>query len=359
MNLMIIANNFAPYHHARLKECAKIASRVVGVQLASKVNIRDWSAQTDNSYEVCTIYDGELSGLQANYAISQIKLLIEKYQVTKVCLSGYSHPVYRGILEYCYTNNIKTTMFTETKTDEKKRNFLRELYKSKILKKVDWFFTSGTLSAAYLTKLGVPHSKIDIGYSVVDNKFFSSYELTQTKQVKSFLYVGRLSSEKGLTCLIKAYDLYSQNTKVPWKLQIVGSGPQEQTLKEIAHLSQARELVDFIPFAQKDQLRKIYHKCDCLILPSTYEPWGLVINEAMACGKPIIASNDCGAAIDLVHHEVNGIRFTHSEQNALQNALEKMSSYDNERLKQMGIKSQELITSWNCENWAQKICARI
>jgi glycosyltransferase involved in cell wall biosynthesis len=110
---------------------------------------------------------------------------------------------------------------------------------------------------------------------------------------KLLLFVGKFEPNKNLISLVKLLN----DTEI--NLLLVGSGPQEKKLKDIASRN-----IFFLPFQNQTMLPIIYRMGDALILYSKSETWGLVLNEALACGISIIATKNCGASIDLTKSNI-------------------------------------------------------
>jgi glycosyltransferase involved in cell wall biosynthesis len=127
-------------------------------------------------------------------------------------------------------------------------------------------------------------------------------------------------------------------------LVFVGSGEQEAML---AHIVEAHNIPDvyFLGFRNQAELPLLYAIGDIFVMPTENEPWGLVINEAMAAGLPIIASEEIGAVPDLVQDGLNGYAFPAGNVEALTRRLQGLVS--NPQLRQeMGAKSREIISNW-------------
>jgi glycosyltransferase involved in cell wall biosynthesis len=134
-----------------------------------------------------------------------------------------------------------------------------------------------------------------------------------------------------------------------WGLLLVGSGPELAALERRA--LEMRGSVAVTGFRQLDRLFEVYAAASALILPSTSEPWGLVINEAMACGLPILASERAGATLDLVFPGVNGYVFDPESPTDMLAAIVRMSSDRVDRTA-MGFASQCIIANYTLETWA-------
>lgn len=119
------------------------------------------------------------------------------------------------------------------------------------------------------------------------------------------LYVGRLVPAKGLDTFLAAFDAWARQADV--RLTIVGDGPERERLQALQG-PQARDRTRWVGRLPNDRVSRCYGDADVLVLPSRREPWGLVVNEAMAAGLPVLAGADVGAAIDLVQDGRTGWR---------------------------------------------------
>jgi glycosyltransferase involved in cell wall biosynthesis len=98
-----------------------------------------------------------------------------------------------------------------------------------------------------------------------------------------------------------------------------------------------------------------YAFAGCFVLPSTREPWGLVVNEAMAAGLPVIVSNRCGCAEDLVHTGQNGYLFDAGADGALESRMNAITNLPASDLARMGLRSQEIISNYSPDRWALEV----
>jgi glycosyltransferase involved in cell wall biosynthesis len=163
-----------------------------------------------------------------------------------------------------------------------------------------------TAIKAHLIAMGTDESKIEIIPNAVDISLFSSCckNLLETKWGISrpvILFVGRLVKDKGVEHLLQAFSEVVEEIPEA-KLVIVGKGPQEKALKK---LQESLELthVFFLGPVETKFMPNIYAGCDVLVLPSSHEPFGNVVIEAMAAGKPVIGSYVGGIKNTIVHGE--------------------------------------------------------
>lgn len=130
-----------------------------------------------------------------------------------------------------------------------------------------------------------------------------------------YIYVGRLTAVKNLELLIKTFNANG----LP--LTIVGKGELENKLREMA-----AENISFAGFVDNEKLGEVYAAHDVFILPSSYEPWGLVVEEAVYWGLPVIVSDRVGSGEDIVRNLGTGEIFRYDSQEDLQRAIDTVST---------------------------------
>lgn len=128
-----------------------------------------------------------------------------------------------------------------------------------------------------------------------------------------FLYVGRLSPEKNLAFLLRVFALPAM---AGFHLTLVGDGPQRASLKELAGSN-----VSFAGHVPNERIQDVYASHDVFILPSLSEPWGLVVEEALYYGLPVLASSNVGSVEDLVVNPGAGLSFRADSEESLQAAI--------------------------------------
>lgn len=174
----------------------------------------------------------------------------------------------------------------------------------------------GTRSKEYLKLLGANENKIVKAYSTVDINHFDKGSRLSTdeknklknglniKTNKVILYVGQMIERKGLIDLVKAFKLIVKSDR-DVTLLMVGYGPLKNKLIEACNKNNLKNVI-FVDHVEVDEMPHYYAISDIFVLPSHEETWGLVINEAMACGLPIITTNKVGSGPDLVINGYNG-----------------------------------------------------
>ena len=165
---------------------------------------------------------------------------------------------------------------------------------------------------------------------------------------KSFVFIGRFVEEKGIDTLAKAYRIYRATAENPWPLYCYGKGPQEHLLKAI-------EGVQVKGFCQPDQMPSALSASGCLILPSEFEPWAVVVHEAASAGLLVLASNRVGAAVHLVQSGFNGFIFDAGNPAELALFMSRISLLSEAEAENMSRASHLLSEQYSPTRWADTI----
>lgn len=220
-----------------------------------------------------------------------------------------------------------------------------------MVKHSDALIAYGTRAKEYLIHLGAASDRIFTAYNTVDTDFFkreSSQFETKKEKLKEelgiknesiVLYVGQLIERKGVKYLLRAYSRLKRENDVA--CLIVGDGPQRRELADLCTKENIKD-VFFVDYKQLEELPEYYAVSDLFVLPSTQEVWGLVLNEAMACGLPVVTTDKVGASMDLVKDGVNGYVVEAGNVEQLYQAMRKILSSPELKLS-MGNKSQDIV----------------
>ena len=358
----LLHHQYGPYHVARARALQRrIDGRVHFVQLASAEALRAWRLEGPVP-ELVTLAEGTLEHIPGRQLARAMRAALDRLNPQVVVVAGYTHAAMRAAARWCRRNRVAAILLSDSHYIDRARHRVKEWTKREwVSRHFDAVFTAGNLSAAYARTLGFPPSRIWRGYDVVDNAAFAlRAALAQARgssllrdlalPERSFLYVGRFSREKNLHGLLAAIADYRQRAGASaWGLLLVGAGPEAESLER--RVAAMRGSVAITGFCQADQLAEAYTAAAALILPSTSEPWGLVINEAMACGLPILASDRAGAAWDLVFPGVNGYIFDPGDRGDMVEAMLRLSS-EGVDLQAMGVASRRIIANYTPETWA-------
>lgn len=226
---------------------------------------------------------------------------------------------------------------------------------------VDIAFYVGTDNKEYYLKYGLQNDQLVFAPHAVDNQRFFDRNGLYEEEAKQWrkklgilpeelviVYAGKLEPIKNLDWLI---DTIEQEKDLNIKLILVGNGPLEKYLKE---KSAGDDRFLFIDFQNQQMMPVVYRLGPVFILCSRSETWGLAINEAMASGRAILASETCGCVTDLVEDGTNGYIFKITDSKDLINKIKDLAG-NITLVKSMGIESQSQIIKWNFEEVCEAI----
>jgi glycosyltransferase involved in cell wall biosynthesis len=233
---------------------------------------------------------------------------------------------------------------------------LKNLFLKPLLSRMGAAMVTGTLAGRYIQSFGVPEEATfivantpDVAHLVkIGDELRAGRDAIRTEMNladrRVVLFVGRLLKEKGVDTLMDAF-ASARKADDSLTLVIAGDGPRRADCEHLA-ASDAGADVRFLGFVQQDELPRLYAAADLFVLPSLVEPWGVVVNEAMAAALPVVLSEQVGAAADLVEEGANGFVIPAGDAGALAEKITDVLS-DEERRKAMGERSREIIDGWD------------
>jgi 1,2-diacylglycerol 3-alpha-glucosyltransferase len=267
---------------------------------------------------------------------------------------SYGAPFMRAIANWAKLNHRVSICVTDSWKGDKRRYLPLEIYKGRLCRFLyDGMFVSGIRSLDYYAGLGFPDKFIWRGCDVVDNQYFSEnafmacsksddYRDKYHLPAEYFLCVARFSPEKNLYRLLEAFKRYRQR-QGSWSLVLVGDGPLRVKLEKI---TKEIDTVFAYPWQGYDKLPIFYGLASCFILPSVSEPWGLVINEAMASGLPVAVSRKCGCQPELCWRGFNGIDFSPFDIDEIVETMFYFTNMPKSKLAEMGTASELIIQQY-------------
>ncbi len=189
--------------------------------------------------------------------------------------------------------------------------------------------------------------------------FFAAPRTAAADGAVRFLYCGQLIHRKGVDLLARAFvPLAQQNPKA--MLTFVGEGELRDELTRLIPPELASR-IQFAGFQNVEKLPRWFSQSDVLVLPSRHDGWGVVVNQAIAAGLPVICSDAVGAAHDLVEHGANGLVFPSGDQLKLEQSLRTLADQP-DMVAQMGRRSREIAENWTVDHavdrWYQ-LCSQV
>ncbi len=379
VRLAVIWIDWYAYHVARFRglvESPELGGKVAGIELVGGVGVHQglkFREELPPDLGVTTLLP------QASWqTTSQPQLARRLWQCLgridpgAVLVPGYyTLPAIAAAL-WARAHDRPSLLMTESTAYDHRRTRWKEWAKGWLLRLLfDGAVTGGTAHRRYLAMLGFPMARVRGCYDVVDNDGIArkTADLRRTRCAAEFglpatpyfLYVGRLAPEKNLAMLLTAWFAYREGGG-RWPLVLGGDGPENQLLRARAAASGFAEQIVFTGHRSAHQLLPLYAFAGCFVLPSTREPWGLVVNEAMAASLPVLVSERCGSCEDLVldgenGEGKNGFRFSPDDSGQLTALLERISSMSQTERERMGEQSIRHVTSYSPQRFGSEIAS--
>lgn len=278
---------------------------------------------------------------------------LSRWRPGVIVCGGYNYPASWLARAWASFHRVPFVLSCESTADDLRPGWrLVEQLKRLYLKSCSGYIVPGLSQAAYLRSLGMPGDRIKVTPNSVDNEWYaamadaarSSPEETRRRHglpARYFLYSGRLIPEKGVFDLLEAYGTLAPEVRAAVSLVLAGDGIARPAL-EAAASRISPGTVRFPGFLHREELAEHYAMAESLIMPTWSDPWGLVVNEAMACGLPVVVSRVAGCCRDLVRHEWNGLVVEPRAVPELAEALRRLAS-DAGLMRRMGARSAEHI----------------
>jgi len=280
-------------------------------------------------------------------------------------VNGWGHRESRASLAWARRRSCPTVLLSDSPRDNVHRRWWKEAAKRWVVRNCRSAFVAGRPQARYAQALGIPPHRVHHpGSCVVDNDFWRAAARrvrTDPERERTcaalppryFLTIARFIPCKNLPFLVEAYARYRAAAgSHAHDLVLCGDGPERDRVEQAARRLRVRgvHLRGWLP---QDALAPCYALASCFILPSAeFECWGLVVNEAMACGLPVLVSRACGCAEDLVHDGSNGYSFDPTDLDGLADLMLELGAADALR-RRMGAASLRLIEAYSPEVAAQ------
>ena len=394
LSIAVLFYRIGPYHFARLRAAAT-ALRVTAIEYASRDTVYDWDeVRGAEGFERVTLFPGgSLESRTASEIAAGTGRVLEQVNPQVVAIPGWADRASLSALRWCVRRGVPAVVMSETTAWDEARRQHKEWVKRQIVSAFSAGLVGGQPHRDYLASLGIPPERVFLGYDVVDGRYFED-RVAEIRSAKSevrskcglperyFLASARFVEKKNLARLLQAYARYREKAEMlkgestppqpspqsgegvapisvlrppssaPWSLVLLGDGPLRDALNSQLSTLNLEGHVLLPGFKQYPELPSYYGLASAFIHASTTEPWGLVVNEAMASGLPVLVSNRCGCAQDLVQDGVNGFTFDPYNVQELAQLMFKVSAFQPFSLSAFGLASQRIIGEWGPERFA-------
>jgi len=295
------------------------------------------------------------------------KLITQENFDAVIVYAGYSYASFWIAATAAKLTGKKFLFSTDASTIEPRNKqrwkaWLKKLLLPLIFRQADSVLVGSTLGKQMVKSIGIPEQLITLTPFAVDNSWWiSQSEQVNVQMVRQqwdvpedaiiLLFCAKLQSWKRPQDALKAF--VNANVQDSY-LIFAGDGLLRADLETDAESLGVKDRVRFLGFVNQSQLPSIYSSADLFILPSDYEPFGVVVNEAMLCGCPAIVSDKVGAGYDLIRHGENGFIYPCGDLNVLSEILKEILP-DQNRLKKMGTAATVRMKSWSPEENVEAI----
>ena len=362
----VVFHHIGPYHHARLNAAADRLD-VTGIEWSAKGYDAWGAATTPERYAKVSLFPEATDHSPANAELRcAFWSALKQMKPDVVAINGWNNFGSLIAANYCMRRGIPMIVMSESARQDESRSWWKEAMKRRMVDLFSAALVGGQRHVEYLAELGMPRERVFIGYDVVDNDYFgrhtaeirnSRFEIRSQRGLPEnyFLASARFIEKKNLPTLIQAYAEYRHRSeiaaKVPWDLVLLGDGPLRETLNSQLSTLNLNEHVHLPGFKPYDELPVYYALANAFVHASTTEQWGLVVNEAIASGLPVIVSNHCGCAPELVNG--NGFTFDPSNENELATRLLEMASLSDQERQHFGDNSYRIAANFAPERFGE------
>ena len=342
------------------------------IQIAETEEIRMGLGGVDLSYHQYPfrlLFRGSYTNAPLIRRIGALARDLYKNPVDLVIMPGYHRAEYWAMLVVCIVLRRKRAVFCDSTLADRPKVAWRELAKRGFFRLCNGFFCYGIRSKEFLMSYGVSESKIAyrcqaaaLPHGYGKDKVLAHYRSNWHGRADEprFLYVGRLSIEKGLDDLFTAF--CTLHARLPGaRLDLVGAGPLADDLKRRVTNLNMTHAISFLGSKSLEDISGLFQNCTALVLPSHSEPWGLVVNEALSYGCPVVVSSACGCVPDLVREGATGYAFESGNSDDLVKALDSVRHLSDDR-EAVALNCLDVVADYTPERAATQIldgCVRM
>lgn len=309
MKILIFTNIPSPYRIDFFNELGKNTELTVIFEAKTAKGIKfNWNIEEIKNFEAIFLKEGDIQENKINWKILKY---IKKNRYDEIIITSYAY--YTEMIALLALKFKRIPYFMEVDGGLiREENILKKIYKSFLISNAKGYFSPSKFTDVYLLYYGANKEKIyrypftslkekDILENIVDrekkHEIRKKLKINETKVIVS---VGQFIHRKGFDVLLNACSKLEENVGV----YVIGGQPTEEYLELVKKFGLTN--VHFEGFKTKAELSEYFKAADLFVLPTREDVWGLVINEAMANGLPVVTTNKCVAGIELIEEEVNG-----------------------------------------------------
>jgi 1,2-diacylglycerol 3-alpha-glucosyltransferase len=391
----VVFHHIGPYHHARLNAAADRLS-VTGIEWSAKGYDAWGAAATAARYHKVSLFPEATDHFPGSAELRRaFWSALEQTNPDVVAVNGWNNFGSLIAANCCVRRGIPMVVMSESSRQDERRTWWKEAIKRRIAGLYSAALVGGQRHVEYLAELGMSRERIFTGYDVVDNAYFREKTeaiRSQRSEVREkyglpenyFFASARFVEKKNLPKLIRAYAEYRRRSSAfanqpphkatagreatadrevrdrtsdishqhsPWDLVLLGDGPLRQAINNQQSTLNLHRHVHLPGFKPYDELPVYYALANAFVHASATEQWGLVVNEAIASGLPVIVSNRCGCAPELVNG--NGFTFDPTNEDELATRLLEMASLPDPEQKHLVENSYRIAANFAPERFGE------
>lgn len=287
------------------------------------------------------------------YKNRELVRIVENIQPDIIYCSGWVDKGYKNVCRQ-FKKNIPVIVGIDNQwVGDFKQKLASALSGFLVRKYFNKVWVPGRSQKLFASKLGFAEKDILTGFYSADTSFFNAYydrfkEQKKADFPKRFIFVGRYLSFKGIYEMWEAFIELQNESPNDWELWCLGTGAEFEKRKE-------HSKIKHFGFVQPDEIPNFIRDTGVFILPSTFEPWGVVIHEFAASGFPIITTDKVGSATQFVRNGENGFMVKSGSKSELKEAFRKMMQMDSNQLLKMSERSHELAEEITPAKWSKQL----
>lgn len=364
----VVFQRFGPYHIARLRAAA-LHMTAIGIELSATDRTYAW--EVDSSQDVQRlVVSPDIDGETVPRLFAKVSQTLVRARPDAVAIAGWSHPGAMAALLWCAVHRVPAILMCESAESDTVRASWREALKRRIVSLFSSALVGGTPHRRYLAELGMSADAVFDGYDAVDNDHFAAGAASARADADAvrachalprryFLTSSRMIGKKNLFAVLDAYRSYRSSAAMDaWDLVILGDGRLMPSIREAVARDGLTPHVHLPGFRQYADLPTYYGLAGAFVLASTTEQWGLVVNEAMAAGLPVLVSSRCGCSSELVRQGVNGFTFDPATPSELAHRMQEVAA-DPMVAGAMATAGQDLIAEWGPDRFGANLRAAV
>ena len=347
MNIVIIFVNIGAYHAARIRAfnavCKQKGWALTAVQMTSDSLDHPWGA-ADNLVDcpIITLQHEQTNCTGKKEVFRLLSRSLDSLKPDAVVIPGWGYLIAQAAIRWSVRSNVPAILMSESKQDDEPRTWWKEKLKSLLyVRKFKSALVGGCLHKDYLVQLGCPKEAIFFGYDIVDNDYFSNqaqkarknptFARKQDSQIPHrpyFIAVARFIPRKNILRLVDAFAQYRRYVEPDraWDLVVCGGGgTEENAIRDRIAEHQLESSICLPGFKTYVEMPVWFGLASAFIHPALSEQWGLVVNEALSSGLPVLVSNRCGCFPELVQEGINGFGFDPEDTEQISQLMVKVS----------------------------------